>query len=168
MAVQKNNEEVVKTLLEYKANTNLPDKNNKLPLYYAKNNKIKKLLLENGADPNENLYLHQALKTKNKEFFNDLMNTEKINVNLCDFDSKTPIFYCQKADELIKLIKKGADINHTDNYGNSPLHQYYANGNIKLAKQLQKMGANINIANINGYLPPELEEKFKKYNFWIK
>lgn len=166
-SVQKNNEEITDTLIKYKADPNALDKNNKAPLYYAQNNTIRKKLLENGADPNEKLYLHYALRTNNEEFFNDLLKTE-IDVNIEDHNSKTPIFYCKKAEDAFKLVKKDAYINYQDDNGNTPLHQYYATGNIELVEALKKLGANEQITNIKGELPHEFAEKFKKYDCWIK
>lgn len=166
-AVQKNNEEVMNTLLEYKADVNILDGNNKAPLNYATTNKIRKILLENGADPNEKPYLHWALKTDNEEFFNDLLKTD-IDVNIEDKSSKTPIFYCKKVEQINKLTKKGAFVNYQDDNGNTPLHYFYASGNTELVNALNKIGTNETKANNNGELPYEFAEKFEKYGSWIK
>lgn len=167
LAVQKDNEEVINTLLEYNANTNIFDKMEQAPLYYAKSNKIRRILLENGANPDEKPYLHWALKTDNNEFFNDLLKTD-LDVNIEDRSGKTPIFYCKKAEDAEKLINKGAYLNYQDDKGNTPLHQYYATGNTEMINAIKDLGADGKIVNYNGEFPQQLAEKFKKYDCWIK
>ncbi len=167
-AVQKNNEEVVKTLLDYSANAKAIDKNEKSPLYFAKSNGIRSLLLENGANPNDELYLHFALKTDNEEFFNTLLRMDNIDVNIEDLHSKTPIFYCKKEQDAIKLANKKAYINYQDDNGNTPLHHFYATGNMKMVETFKKLGADETIKNNNGEIPQELFKKYEKYSAWIK
>lgn len=166
-AVRKGHEETVKLLLEYNADAKALDGNDKPPLYYAKSNAIRKLLLENGADPNDDLYLHFALKTNNEEFFNDLLETN-IDVNVEDKSSKTPIFYCKRAEDAKKLVNKNAYINYQDDNGNTPLHYYYAMGNAEMIETLEKLGADCTIKNHKGEIPQELLEKYKIYHSWIK
>lgn len=167
LAVQKNNLEVIKTLLRHKANPNILDKNQKSPLAYATSNEVRRRLLENGADPDENLYLHWALKTDNKEFFDDLL-TVKINVNIEDANGRTPIFYCKDEESIIKLIKKNADILHEDKSGNTPLHYYSLIGNTKIVGLLADLGDDLAKTNKNGETPSDLFAKYKQYDCWIK
>jgi ankyrin repeat protein len=167
LAVQNNNEKVVETLLKYKANVKILDKEKKPPLFYAESNKIRDLLLTNGANPNDELYLHWALKTGNNELFNSLLKTE-VNANIEDLSGRTPIFYCQKTEDIVKLVQKNADINYKDKDGNTPLHKYFAAGNGKIADKLKELGAKTNIRNNNGETPYDLADKYQKYSSWIK
>ena len=167
IATQKGNEEVMRTLFEYHADPNILDQESRTPLSYASNNKIRRLLLENGAVPNEKPYLHFALKTNNDEFFEDLLNAD-IDVNLEDSHGRTPIFYCRTPEDVFKLVKKGAFVDYQDNKGNTPLHYYSATGNNGLIEALRKSGANEDSTNIKDELPQNLAEQFRKYGCWIK
>lgn len=167
IAVQKGNEEVIKTLLNHNANVNIHDSQNKSPLYYAPNNKIRKILLEKGANPNEDLYLHWALKTNNKEFFNDLL-LAKANTNIEDINGKTPIFYCKDKEDIIMLYKYNADLIHEDKNGNTPFHHFCLFGNTKLAAILAEIGAATERKNKYGDAPSDLYAKYKQYDCWIK
>lgn len=168
MAVQKDNEEVAKTMLEYKADVNALDTNEKTPLYYSKNNAIRRLLLEKGANPNDELYLHNAIKTDNDDFLDSLLASPKIDTNMEDANSKTPIFYCKKPEQVTKLLGKKAYLDYQDNSGNTPLHHCYASGNLEMASLLKKLGANTEIKNNKGESPIDLMEKYKKYFSWVK
>lgn len=167
LAAQKNNEEVINTLLSYRADPNILDKNKHAALYYATNNKIRRILLAYGANPNEDAYLHQSLQINNTEFFDDLLKS-KADVNFEDFSGKTPIFYCKNPEDLIKLAAKKADINHPDKNGNRPLHQYAAIGDTEMVNLLVKIGADARLRNNNFETPYELMEKSRQYAEWIK
>lgn len=167
-AVQKRNEEVIRTLLEYKADPNVLDSTGKAPLAYATDNKTRRLLLENGADSNSQLYLHLALRTDNEEFFNTLLSTPNIDVNVEDRLSRTPLFYCKKPEDVFKLAERGAIINYPDDHGNTPLHYYYATGDIGIIAALRSLGATEETTNLKGELPHDFMRKFQKYGCWIK
>lgn len=166
-ASKMNNEEVITTLLTYHADPNLLDDEGRSPLSLAPNNRIRKLLLEYGANLNEKPYLHWALKTNNYEFFNDLLNAE-IDVNMEDKLGRTPIFYCRNSDDIRKLAGKGAFIDYQDNNGNTPLHLYSAAGKTDIVQTLRELGANEQTTNINGDTPDNLSEQFRIYGCWIK
>ena len=53
------------------------------------------------------------------------------------------------------LLEKGADVNTTNNQGNTPMHYTNAYGFIKCTDQLLKYGANEKIKNSKGLKPWE-------------
>lgn len=167
VSVQKAKEDAIATLLSHKADVNAVDKNGKAPLYYAKTNKIRKMLLKHGANPNAELYLHSALKTKDKEFANALLEA-KADVNIEDANGRTPIFYCNDMEDLINLYKNGADISHKDANGNTPVHKFALEGNLKMVSFLEELGAEIKAVNDNGEAAADLYSMYQKYDSWIK
>lgn len=167
MCSMKNNLKVAKTLLSYDADVNALDKNGKTPLYYAKTNEMRKLLLEMGANPDENLYLHYAVIKKDDTFF-ELLLKNYANPNLKDKFGRTPVYYCFDKKHINKLIEKKADIEALDNYGNTPLMYYSAIGRKDLAEYLIQHGADTGQKNIFNKDYKELYEDFLKYNSWIR
>lgn len=155
-------------LLRYKASPSLKDKNNSTPLSYAQSNKMRELLLKNGADPNELNYLILALMTNDKEFRNILLS-HKADVNMpYEEDGSTPIFYCLDTEDIDLLVKRNADINHKDKDGNTAMHRYMLLGRKDLAQYLEKLGADNSIKNSKQKSPYENFISWEKYNTWIK
>ena len=81
-------------------------------------------------------------------------------VNIENIAGKTPIFYCNfsySLELLDLLVKHGADINHTDKYNNTILHDDFSNyttGNIEeFLKRLISLGFDINSKNNLGHTP---------------
>ena len=138
--VMNNNLETVYYLLEANANPNIVDEKGYTPLDYAHNNDIRTLLLANGADPNYKNYLIYALQTQNKEFFDNLLevgaDTEKQNNY-----GKTPVFYINSEEELLKLKNYGANLNHIDNNGITPILHFTLKNNKKMVELLKNNGA---------------------------
>lgn len=81
-------------------------------------------------------------------------------VNIENVAGKTPIFYCNfsySVELLDLLVKHGADINHTDKYNNTILHDdfsNYTNGNFEeFLNRLISLGFDINSKNNLGHTP---------------
>jgi ankyrin repeat protein len=73
----------------------------------------------------------------------------KININDCIYYTDNPLI-------LEELIKYGLDVNHIDEYGNTPLHNHIIEDgmdNLVMIKTLLKFGANPNIYNKDGETP---------------
>lgn len=167
ISVMKNDIDTTRILLNHNADVNILNNDKRTPLFYAKDNEIKKLLLDKGSNTDNNLYLHLALKTDDYDFFNNLLKNDA-KTNIEDIHGRTPVFYCKRQNEIIKLLKKKAGINYQDKNGNTPLHYYYATGQLELANFLIENGANKNIKNKRNELPYEMEEKFRNYYCWLK
>jgi len=167
MAVQKNNIDVAKTLLSFNASVNKLNKDEKAPLYYAQTNEMRRLLLENGANPNTELYLHYALRTDNEDFFEDLLESYA-DTNLKDELGRSPIYYCKNVEQIEKLLKKKANIDEKDNQENTPLLYYSAKGEQEIVNYLIENDADIFEINKFDKNYKDLLEDYKKYNSWIK
>lgn len=81
-------------------------------------------------------------------------------VNIENVAGKTPIFYCNfnySLELLDLLVKHGADINHTDNYNNTIMHDDFSNNTTgdfeEFLKRLISIGFDINSKNNLGHTP---------------
>lgn len=81
-------------------------------------------------------------------------------VNVENVAGKTPVFYCNfsySIELLNLLVKYGADVNHTDKYKNTILHDDYSSytsGNFEeFLKVLISLGVDINSKNNLGHTP---------------
>ena len=136
-AVQNNDPERVRYLLENGANVNVRDRNDYTPLHIAvKNNalKIVQLLLQYGAD---------------------------VNAAPKWFYRKTPLHIAvrNRNYELVELlIKHGADINAREGgkYDYTPLHIAIKKCDCRMVEILLKCNADANAKTKDGYLPIEL------------
>jgi ankyrin repeat protein/predicted DNA-binding WGR domain protein len=105
LAVEKNKEEFVRTLLRHKAHVNSQDINGRYPLLQAVKNKnlqIVEILLANKADPN----LRDELERNSIHW--------AINLSNADADASNEIENC--------LLSSGGDLNAVDARGRTPLH----------------------------------------------
>jgi ankyrin repeat protein len=55
--------------------------------------------------------------------------------------------------EIIDIIKKGADVNSVDKFGDTPLHYAARSGNLTIIEYLVQNGAKINNKNFIGLTP---------------
>jgi len=81
-------------------------------------------------------------------------------VNVENIAGKTPVFYCNfsySVELLNLLVKYGADVNHTDKYKNTVLHDDYLNYTTgtfeEFLKVLISIGFDINSRNNLGHTP---------------
>ena len=117
LAIQNDNVDMIKTLLEYKADPNLPRGiyPNDTPLMHAcgkENLKLVKLLLDHGADPNVLSTIHSVSMGDNMLF------------RMVDVYETTPLaaacyeWYVELAEVL---LDNGADVDKKNNYNETPL-----------------------------------------------
>lgn len=144
-----NNVDIVKSLLKYKADTNIKDNNNLAPLAYAKTIKMMKLLLDNGADPNivtnkGNTILHNVTKTNNLKGIEYLLRANA-NPNVPDKDGKLAIEYATTPEIYNLLLDFGTNPNYKNYLKEALLTKNYRN-----ASSLLKCGANPNYADKKG------------------
>ena len=164
--------EIAKLLLEKGAGVNQADEGGMTPLDIADNDEIRellrakggkeslfgaacnghtevaKLLLENGADPNQATsngwtpLLRAALYGRTETV--KLLLDAGAKINQADNDGWTPLYEAalNGQPEVAKLLlDAGADPNQADSFGGTPLHQASAHGHTEIAKLLLDAGA---------------------------
>lgn len=128
---------------------------------------IIEFLINSGADINscesylKETPLHRLCARANPRMeMIQLLLDRGAKVNIENVAGKTPIFYCNfnySLELLDLLVKHGADINHTDKYNNTILHDDFSNyttGNIEeFLKRLISLGFDINSKNNLGHTP---------------
>lgn len=139
-----------------------------LPLNMVNNSlEATKLLLKNGADPNEYgdgnvLAIHNASFEVTKYLL-----SQGVNVNQIGYEECTPIMYevyMHNYENVNILIENGADINYQRKHdGYTSLHWAARKGDLKLVKLLIENGANINSVNKEHKTPKDLARE-NKYN----
>ncbi|CAL1283692.1 unnamed protein product [Larinioides sclopetarius] len=134
--INENNSEIVKELINAGAQVQMSNLSQNTPLHVAvlhRNRKATEILLQSGANVNSrnvlgNTPLHMAVKS--------LLNRKlEGGFNFCD--------------KLIveKLIQAGADVNSTNKFNETPLLRAIETGNLDIAEELLKSGADTNICN---------------------
>ncbi len=137
----------------------------------ANNTEFAKFLIEHGAEVNARDYfgftpLHEAV-VRGSYNVAKLLIEEGANVNAKDKYGYTPlhlaaIYNRPKLAEL--LIKHGADVNAKDNYGNTPLHYCGTTpGTVRVAKVLLENGADPTVKNMRGKTPLDLANETKNF-----
>lgn len=94
------------------------------------------------------------------------------DINKVNSDMSTPIFwaiYGNSVQNVKMLLKYGAKLNKKNKYGDTPLHLAINGIGIyhwKIAINLIKNGADVNLLDANGNSPLNLLRKRKEYNYW--
>ena len=132
-----------------------------LPLNMVNNSlKATKLLIENGADPNEHgdgnvLAIHNASPEVMRYLISKGADVNKIGAEEC-----TPIMYevyMHNYENVKILIEKGANVNYqSESDAFSSLHWAARKGDLEMVKLLRENGADINSANKEGQRPKDL------------
>ena len=162
------NPEIIKLLLEYKADPNIRDNNGNTALILSKVAEIIKLLLEYKADPNiPNDKGETALMLSRNPETIKLLLDHKADPNIKDNGKRTPLMVAAliKNFEIVKLlVEAGADVNAVSNNKKSAIvialsHEHMNNNqpnHYKIIKYLIEHGANVN--NENGLNPLDTAE----------
>lgn len=130
-----------------------------------------KLLLENGADPNEYgdgnvLALHDASAEVTKYLISNGADINRIGYEAC-----TPIMYevyMHNHENVQILIANGANVNYQSEYdGYTSLHWAARKGDLQLVQLLLKHGANINVKNNKKQTPMDLAKENNQQEVYI-
>ena len=122
--------DVLELLLEAGGNVNMQDSWGRIPLHLAKDQRMAKLLLDEGS------YLHKEDASRNTPLHNASMHG--------------------RSDVVKFLLEDGADPNRSGMGGKSPLHSmFYCNPSKSkdIAKLLIDNGADVNMVADNGHTP---------------
>ncbi|WP_342255471.1 ankyrin repeat domain-containing protein [Spiroplasma endosymbiont of Poecilobothrus nobilitatus] len=171
-AIETENIEIIKLLIDNGADVNLRDKNDLTPLHFAietENIEIIKLLIDNGADPNfldcNNSFispLHYAIIKNKKEMIKVLLKSKKIKNNInnksylnigCLHWASLNLKNINNLEITKLLIDNGADVNLQDENGTTPIYYAISTDNIEIVKLLIDNGADVKNINKNGLTP---------------
>ncbi len=158
--------QVVKFLLDAKANVNFKNINFETPLHCAVSNghfEIVQVLIEKGADIHDRekdgrTPLHFAADNRVFEIVQVLIG-KGANIHDRDENGWTPLHYAAQngyCETVQLLIEIGANINEQSNYGMIPLHLAAENGHFEATKLLIENGAIITNKDRSGKTPLHL------------
>lgn len=159
-AILNHDYETVKTLVARKYDVNTFDDNGYTPIMYASDvgdNDICKLLMDNGADPNQRpLYdneppaLIAAVLANFPETVDILLQYERTDIEIVDSLGRTALYHAAKngfSECVDVLLFHGANPNHAISNGTVPLHIASNNGDTTIAGMLLRYNADINVKN---------------------
>jgi ankyrin repeat protein len=173
LAVAIKNDNMVKYLLECKANTSIKNCYGESPFHMAiqlGRIKLVELFLQHGAkvlDVTLNTYetgFHIALKNENDEMFKLLLKNHFGNINVLDIYGETLLHKLarQKYVNTTKiLLQKGADLEMVNKNNETALHFAIHRRNFNISKLFIEFGANVNAKNKYGESPLHLAIRYK-------
>lgn len=170
LAAEANYTRCIKALLEAGADPNIPDEQERIPLYFAasyENTDAVQLLIEAGSDIlkytnlnkciSHSSPLHMASSHKNSDAAClKLMLEAGVDPNVTYRDGLSPLHTASHSGSvrcIEALLAAGADVNCRNINGDTPLHYASYCSNIAIMKLLIKAGADISIKNCWGHDP---------------
>jgi ankyrin repeat protein len=156
VAVDLEQEAIVRYLIEKGADVNALNNNESTPLFYAKGTEIAKLLVESGADINKGMPIAWALVAKRKEVAEYLL--EK-GAGLPDTRTSQGLLFlvrslrCGSVMFLDKYLKLGFDPLYESNTKNNLLHYAAESNSADLIERLIGLGIAAEKANMFGWTP---------------
>lgn len=134
LAVARRNVAMVRLLLKSRANVHCVDRNGLTPLHVAASH-----------------------FESNPEMIKSLV-TDGASLEKCDRNKNTPLFtacYADNVSTACYLVERGANVNHTNDKGDTPLHVACCSGlpSLNLVETLLNAGAQVNAQNNFGLTP---------------
>ncbi|XP_031570954.1 ankyrin-1-like isoform X2 [Actinia tenebrosa] len=129
--------EVVKELLQHKADCSITASDGKSPLHYITHN----------------------MGPKAKDMANLIIEDTNSKLELSDKSNNHPIHLASRYDNrpvLLALINGGADVNARGQLGQTPLHVAAAHGHERCSSALLSSGADVTIVDDQGYSPVDV------------
>ncbi|TSW08324.1 DNA polymerase epsilon subunit 2 [Bagarius yarrelli] len=108
------------------------------------------------SEPLNGKHLHQAVNRNDEDELNRVLQSEKVNVNVCDKLGFTPIMVAAQKGfiRMIKiLVEHGADIHMKNGSGKDPLMLACFAGHLDIVKHLRKSGATWQSQDTGGCSP---------------
>lgn len=170
-AIKYKNLKIVQLLLQFGSNPNSIDSdgNNSLHMaIFTRNYEICKSIINNNININSRTNigetaLHIAANLQDTKIFNLLINDLNIEIDPQDYEHEyTPLLYSvniSNIEQVIMLLKKGANPNLQDIYGNTAIHYTIIEENLHMLHFIIKYSTNpinYNLWNIDGKLPLHL------------
>ncbi len=156
------NSQLVKLLLQYKADPNIEDIGKVTALMYGTGNStIFKMLLDHGADLNatdifKNTMMHYACMIGNVRVVEIILSRNRDLINKINTNGKTPLMAASYSGHLAvvkRLLKEHADPNIQTIYGSTPLLCASIEGHLLVVQELLHHHADPNIQMSNGTTP---------------
>ena len=159
-AALKGDIDIMRVLVQNKADVNRQDWDHCTPLHYcAVVGFIEgaKVLLDAGSHINAETRMKEtplifALGTKQLEMVNFLISA-RADVNQTGLHRKTPLFFVTDTECATLLIKAGADVNFQDDEESTPLHEAAKEGHVDVGRVLIEHGAKVNAVNNHKQTP---------------
>jgi uncharacterized protein len=158
--------DLIKTILKAGSDVNLPDMTGATPLVTAVRHQeigLVRLLVDSGAsvtvtDQNGNGVLHDIVKVADRSAEKSTAKPEPKWVKQAD-RKPAPRRVLKSVRIIGILVMAGADVNATDNDGNTPLHLARTRNHKQCIEVLLKCGAKEDIKNFLGLTAADVSEK---------
>jgi ankyrin repeat protein len=162
---------ILKYLIRSKANVNVKNKFNEIPLHMAINLKTVKLLLDNGSfkdikDKSGETPLFYNVKSESFDVIKEIVKRGG-NVNIVNNDKVGLLHYASSLGNLnlVKfLIESKVNTKSKDSQGDTSLHYACAYGYPEVVKELIKVGISVNSVNNKKRTPLDLAIKSGSLN----
>lgn len=86
--------------------------------------------------------LHSAVSSNENRAVRTILKQRPCSVDAVDGTESTPLFYCKTTSICHTLLNAGADVNHRNRDGLTPLHRHAVMGRIAIVCALLEAGAN--------------------------
>ena len=86
--------------------------------------------------------LHSAVSSNESRAVRTILKQQPYSIDAVDGTESTPLFYCKTTSICHTLLNAGADVNHRNRDGLTPLHRHAVMGRIAIVCALLEAGAN--------------------------
>ena len=166
--------DIVKILIQYKANINYTDADGMHPIdlinFEKDNMDILKFMVDNGADYKFKFFL--AIGSNDVKSVKKMLKTENVNQTVSEIKLTPLMLACEYGNmEIIQLlIDKGAEVNQIDASGKSAIVYTISSDKLEIARYLIDKGAELNLFydGISPLIKAIIEEKWEFAELFIE